>query len=270
MASRRPAKPRPKSSGKKRGVKARRAASAKKPRAGKGKAPRAKRPAKSKERHPELASLFEPYVWSWFVRTFGEPSPPQVEGWPRIAGGRNTLVFSPTGSGKTLAAFLACIDDLFRMGRRGELEDSIYVLYISPLKALNNDIQKNLVEPLAGIRKEAKRRRMEIPEVRSAVRTGDTTTKERAAMARKPPHIFITTPESLFIILATDKFRNALRTVKYVIVDEIHAMSDNKRGVHLSLSLERLRCFAERDFTRIGLSATQKPLDVIARFLVGS
>ncbi|MBD3184117.1 ATP-dependent helicase [Candidatus Poribacteria bacterium] len=224
----------------------------------------------------ELSSLFEPYVWEWFQDTFGKPSPPQLASWPRIAEGRNTLIFSPTGSGKTLAAFLWCINDLFSMGAQkatvyGEvpLQDAVYVLYISPLKALNNDIQKNLTEPLEGIKNYAKRHITDVPDIRSEVRTGDTTQSQRARMARRPPHILITTPESLFIILTTQKFREALRTVKYVIVDEIHAMSDNKRGVHLSSSLERLQDFAREDFTRIGLSATQKPLDRIAKYLVG-
>jgi ATP-dependent Lhr-like helicase len=216
-----------------------------------------------------LSSIFEPYVWSWFKDTFRNPSPPQQASWSKIAEGNNTLIFSPTGSGKTLAAFLWCINDLFRMGSEGDLTDSVYVLYISPLKALNNDIQKNLVEPLNGIKAYAKRAGIDIPDVRSEIRTGDTTQENRARMAKKPPHILITTPESLFIILTTSKFREALRTVKYVIVDEIHAMSDNKRGVHLSLSLERLQDLAYDNFIRIGLSATQKPLDEIAKFLVG-
>lgn len=170
-----------------------------------------------------LAAHFEPYVWAWFRETFDYPTPPQVAAWPRIARRRNTLIFSPTGSGKTLAAFMASLDELFKLGHQGELEDRVYVLYISPLKALNNDVQKNLVEPLAGIRAAAARMGYAVPEVRSAVRTGDTTQRQRAAMARKPPHIFITTPESLYIILATEKFREAFRGVRYVIVDEIHA-----------------------------------------------
>ena len=162
----------------------------------------------------DLSSLFEPYVWAWFEDTFGKPSPPQIASWPRIAEGKNTLIFSPTGSGKTLAAFLWCINDLFKMGGQkatvyGEvpLSDSIYVLYISPLKALNNDIQKNLVEPLKGIRSYARKAGVNVMDVRSEVRTGDTTQRKRAQMARRPPHIFITTPESLFIILSTQKFR---------------------------------------------------------------
>jgi len=207
-------------------------------------------------------------VWEWFRRTFRRPSPPQVASWPAIARGRNTLIFSPTGSGKTLAALLWCINELFRMAGEGKLADSIYVLYVSPLKALNNDIQRNLLQPLAGIRRRARAAGVKA-EVRSEVRTGDTPPQKRQQMTRRPPHILITTPESLYIILATRKFRRALRTVKYAIVDEIHAMSDNKRGVALSLSLERLQHLAGRRFVRIGLSATQKPLATIARFLVG-
>jgi ATP-dependent Lhr-like helicase len=223
--------------------------------------------------YPDLASLFEPYVWAWFQDTFEGPSPPQIASWPKIAEGKNTLIFSPTGSGKTLASFLWCINHLFKAGCQQALEDAVYVLYVSPLKALNNDIQKNLIAPLQGIKKYARRAGVEVPDVRSLVRTGDTTASQRAAMARKPPHILITTPESLYIILATLKFRDAFRTVRYVIVDEIHAISNNKRGVHLSLSLERLQhlvtCSGGRELVRIGLSATQKPLDEIAKFLVG-
>jgi ATP-dependent Lhr-like helicase len=217
----------------------------------------------------DLTGLFEPYVWDWFTSAFDAPSPPQVEAWPAIARGENTLVFSPTGSGKTLAAFLWCINDLFALAGRQELRDAVHVLYVSPLKALNNDIQKNLVEPLAGIRERAASAGLDLPEVRSQVRTGDTPPSERAQMAHHPPHIFITTPESLFIILSTEKMRQAFRAVRYVIVDEIHALSDNKRGVHLSLSLERLERFAGRPFVRIGCSATQKPLERIAGFLAG-
>ena len=231
---------------------------------------RRRRPTPASAAPAEASSLFEPYVWAWFEKTFGAPSPPQTAAWPAIARGQNTLIFSPTGSGKTLAAFLWCINELFRTGSRGELDDRIYVLYVSPLKALNNDIQKNLVEPLRGIQRAAAKAGVDVPEVRSAVRTGDTSPRDRQAMSRRPPHIFITTPESLFIILSTQKFREAFRTVRYVIVDEIHAMSDNKRGVHLSLSLERLEALCGRPFVRIGLSATQKPLDAIASFLVGA
>ena len=145
----------------------------------------------------DLPSLFEPYVWSWFEQRFGAPTPPQVESWPRIAAGQHTLIFSPTGSGKTLAAFLWCLNELYRAGSRGELADSVYVLYVSPLKALNNDIQRNLIEPLEGISRAAEEAGIAIPEVRSEVRTGDTPAAARTAMAARPPHILITTPESL-------------------------------------------------------------------------
>ena len=231
--------------------------------------PKRKNETGGQQKSPDLAALFEPYVWSWFAETFGSPSPPQAAAWPRIAEGRSTLIFSPTGSGKTLAAFLWCINELYRLGSAGALTDAIHVLYVSPLKALNNDIQRNLVEPLAGIRRAARAARVRVPAVRSAVRTGDTTPAERQAMTRRPPHIFITTPESLYILLATQKMRRHLRGVRYVIVDEIHAISDNKRGVHLSLSLERLAAYAGREPVRIGLSATQKPLEAVADFLVG-
>ena len=218
---------------------------------------------------PDPATLFEPYVWSWFRERFGDPTPPQTASWPRIASGSHTLIFSPTGSGKTLASFLWCLNELYRLGREGQLDDSVYVLYISPLKALNNDIQRNLVEPLEGIAAAATAAGLDLPEVRSEVRTGDTSAARRAAMAGRPPHILITTPESLFIILSTQRFRFALQTVQFAIVDEIHSVCDNKRGVHLSLSLERLRDLTDDGFVRIGLSATQKPLDQIAAFLTG-
>ena len=231
--------------------------------------PERKKKKKKKTGTSGLAAHFEPYVWAWFEDNFGAPSPPQTASWPKIAAGKNTLIFSPTGSGKTLAAFLWCVNELFRTGAQEQLEDAVHVLYISPLKALNNDIQKNLTAPLQGIRRYARKALGSAPEIRSEVRTGDTTTQKRAEMAKRPPHILITTPESLYIILATPKFRHALRALRYVVIDEIHAMSDNKRGVHLSLSLERLQEFVGHEFVRIGLSATQRPLEEIARFLVG-
>ncbi|HEY3281818.1 MAG TPA: ATP-dependent helicase [Armatimonadota bacterium] len=217
----------------------------------------------------DLSGLFQPYVWRWLLEAFGAPSPAQVAAWPRIAEGSNTLLFSPTGSGKTLAAFLWCISDLFRRAEAEELPPGVSVLYVSPLKALNNDIQKNLTLPLEGIRETALREGLELPEIRSQVRTGDTTQQERAAMARKPPHILITTPESLYIILASPRFRDSLRGLRTVIVDEIHAVSDNKRGVHLSVSLERLEHLVGHRVQRVGLSATQRPVEEIARFLSG-
>ncbi|MBT7097755.1 DEAD/DEAH box helicase, partial [Candidatus Poribacteria bacterium] len=199
----------------------------------------------------------------------GAASPPQRMAWPRIAAGQHTLIFAPTGSGKTLAAFLWCLNDLFRLGREEALDDAVQVLYISPLKALNNDIQKNLIAPLEGIREHAEACGLDMPEVRSEVRTGDTPQSKRREMVERPPQILITTPESLYIILATERFREAFRKVRYVIVDEIHAMVANKRGVDLSLSLERLEHLVEAPFTRIGLSATQRPLETIAAYLSG-
>ena len=216
-----------------------------------------------------LSDAFEPYVWEWFAGEFGDATPPQRMAWPRIADGQHTLIFAPTGSGKTLAAFLWCINDLFRRGRERTLEDAVQVLYVSPLKALNNDIQKNLIAPLAGIRERAEANGLSLPEVRSAVRTGDTPQDARRRMLERPPQMLITTPESLAIILATSRFRDAFRTVRYVIVDEIHAMVANKRGVDLSLSLERLSHLCDEPFTRIGLSATQHPLETVAAYLTG-
>lgn len=217
----------------------------------------------------QLREAFEPYVWEWFTAEYGEPSPPQRMAWPRIAAGQNTLIFAPTGSGKTLAAFLWRLNELFRLGREGALEDAVHVLYVSPLKALNNDIQKNLVAPLEGIRAHAEASRVGLPEVRSEVRTGDTPQSKRREMLERPPHILITTPESLYIILATERFREAFRSVRHVIVDEIHALVGNKRGVDLSLSLERLEQLVDGPFTRVGLSATLRPLETVAAYLSG-
>jgi len=214
-------------------------------------------------------AAFHPVVRDWFEKRFGAPTAPQSLGWPAIGAGHHTLITAPTGSGKTLAAFLWALDSLVQLGMRGELRDQVSVLYISPLKALSNDIQRNLQEPLAGIREEAARQGIPLPEIRSAVRTGDTPAPERTSMGRRPPHLLITTPESLFILLASERFRNALRTVRYLIVDEIHALAGTKRGVHLSLSLERVEALAVKAPQRIGLSATIHPLDEVAAFLVG-
>jgi len=210
-------------------------------------------------------SAFHPAVKSWFSERLGEPTPPQREGWPLIRAGRNTLIAAPTGSGKTLAAFLSAIDRLLASGP--ELADATQVLYVSPLKALASDIQKNLERPLAEIRERAP----ELPEIRVLVRTGDTPAKARASMLKKPPHILVTTPESLYILLTSDGGRRILATIKTVIVDEIHSLARDKRGSHLALSLERLEALAgsEKPLQRIGLSATQKPLEDVARFLVG-
>src|SRR5271156_5340314 len=211
-----------------------------------------------------------PLVREWFVSKFGTPTEPQEQGWPHILGDKTTLICAPTGSGKTLAAFLACIDRLVRKALAGDLEDKTEVLYISPLKALGNDIQKNLDTPLGEILQLAQQRGFLMPEIRTAVRTGDTLMHERRAMQKPPPHILVTTPESLYILLTAEKSREILRTVKTVIVDEIHAIADDKRGAHLSLSLERLDALTGNRSTRIGLSATQKPIELIANFLAGN
>jgi ATP-dependent Lhr-like helicase len=204
------------------------------------------------------------------VQRFGTPTEPQEQGWPHILAGRTTLISAPTGSGKTLAAFLACIDRLVRRALAGDLADRTEVLYVSPLKALGNDIQKNLEVPLGEILAMAGERGLLMPEIRTAVRTGDTLMPERRAMLKRPPHILVTTPESLYILLTADKSRAILRDVETVIVDEIHAVADDKRGAHLTLSLERLEALTHKPPVRIGLSATQKPIEEVAHFLTGS
>ena len=211
-----------------------------------------------------------PLVREWFVSSFGTPTEPQQEGWPQIFAGKTTLISAPTGSGKTLAAFLICIDRLVRKATSGELRDCTEVLYVSPLKALSNDIQTNLEIPLGEILQLAGQRGILMPEIRTAVRTGDTLAHERRAMLARPPHILVTTPESFYILLTAAKSREMLRTVESVIVDEIHAVADDKRGAHLALSLERLDHLTGKRLTRIGLSATQKPIELVARFLIGS
>jgi ATP-dependent helicase Lhr and Lhr-like helicase len=203
------------------------------------------------------------------VARFGTPTEPQEQGWPHILERKTTLISAPTGSGKTLAAFLICIDDLVRKALRGELTDRTEVLYVSPLKALGNDIQKNLEIPLGEILQLAGERGMLMPGIRTAVRTGDTLAHERRAMLVRPPHILVTTPESLYILLTAAKSREILKTVETVIVDEIHAVADDKRGAHLALSLERLERLAGKPLARIGLSATQKPIELVAEFLTG-
>ena len=215
-------------------------------------------------------SWAHPLVDEWFTMKFGTPTEPQEQGWPHILAGRTTLISAPTGSGKTLAAFLASIDRLVRKALAGELRDRTEVLYVSPLKALGNDIQKNLEIPLREILEMAGERGLLMPEIRAAVRTGDTLVEERRAMLRRPPHILVTTPESLYILLTAESSRRILCEVETVIVDEIHAVSDDKRGAHLALSLERLEALADRPLVRIGLSATQKPIEEVAHFLAGS
>ena len=210
----------------------------------------------------------EPVV-AWFARRFEAPTEPQRLGWPAIAEGRDTLISAPTGSGKTLAAFLLVIDRLVRRALRGELEDRLEALYVSPLRALSHDITKNLEVPLAEIREEAARLGMPLPEIRAAVRTGDTPASERQRMLRRPPHILVTTPESLYLLVTAGRSRSLLESTRTVIVDEIHAIARDKRGSHLALSLARLDALAEARPVRIGLSATQRPIDALARFLVG-
>jgi len=218
---------------------------------------------------PSLAWA-HPLVQEWFTARFSTPTEPQEQGWPHILAGHTTLISAPTGSGKTLAAFLACINRLVCKALAGELHDRTEVLYVSPLKALGNDIQKNLEIPLGEILQMAGDRGLLMPEIRTAVRTGDTLMKDRRLMLRRPPHILVTTPESLYILLTAEKSRAILRDVETVIVDEIHAVADDKRGVHLSLSLERLEALTHRPPARIGLSATQKPIEEVAHFLAGT
>lgn len=212
---------------------------------------------------------FHPAVSAWFARTFDAPTPAQVDAWPAIRSGSDVLIAAPTGSGKTLAAFLAAIDDLVREGEQWGLPDETRILYVSPLKALSNDIQRNLEAPLAGIREELRAHTVRDVEIRTWVRTGDTPQYERAQMRRKPPHIVVTTPESLYILLGSQSGREMLGTVRTVIVDEIHAIAESKRGAHLALSLERLEALTGRLLTRVGLSATQEPIEEVARLLVG-
>jgi ATP-dependent helicase Lhr and Lhr-like helicase len=212
---------------------------------------------------------FHPLVQRWFKETLGKPSDPQREGWPAIASGAHTLILAPTGTGKTLAAFLWELNDLIVRGTKEPLSNAVQLLYISPLKALNNDIQRNLEAPLAQLRERFAAEGQELPEIRIAVRTGDTPAAARARMLRKSPHILITTPESLNIMLTTLKGRGMFSGVRAVIVDEIHAIAGTKRGAHLALTLERLEALVEKPPQRIGLSATQRPLNEVARFLGG-
>ena len=234
-------------------------------------------------------SHFHPIIREWFEERFREPTEAQAQGWAAVAGGRHTLIAAPTGSGKTLAAFLTCIDRLVRQGIEGELPDTTQVVYVSPLKALSNDIQKNLAGPLEEIVALAARLRPEegvgagqpcldlfpqdggeFPEIRVGLRTGDTPQSERQKMAKKPPHILVTTPESLYILLTSASGRRGLKAVNTLILDEIHAVADDKRGSHLSLSVERLCALSEEPVVRVGLSATQRPIEEIARLLVGN
>ena len=234
---------------------------------------------------PKALAWAHPVVQEWFVSRFATPTEPQEAGWPHILAGRPTLISAPTGSGKTLAAFLICIDQLIRRAIDGSLNDVTEVVYISPLKALSNDVRKNLEQPLAEIQQLALERGYLCSRVRTAVRTGDTLQSERRLMLKRPPHILVTTPESLYILLTAEKSRNNLRRVRTVIVDEIHAVADDKRGAHLALSLERLDALVcgENRLTpagsldglsappqRIGLSATQNPIELVGEFLIGN
>jgi len=215
-------------------------------------------------------SGFHPLIAEWFQSHIGRPTDVQVQAWPAIQSGSDALIAAPTGSGKTLAAFLSCIDGLFRQALARELDDHTQVLYVSPLKALSNDVQKNLQKPLAEIGQAALQAGLLMPELRVLVRTGDTPMTDRQQMVKRPPHILVTTPESLFILLTAEKSRRMLQTVRTVIVDEIHALAPNKRGAHLALSLERLDALTCVKPQRIGLSATQRPIELVAEFLVGT
>ncbi|HET8638436.1 MAG TPA: DEAD/DEAH box helicase, partial [Acidobacteriaceae bacterium] len=233
---------------------------------------------------PESLGWAHPVVREWFVARFSTPTEPQELGWPHILAGKPALICAPTGSGKTLAAFLIAIDALLRQAIEGRLESATQVVYVSPLKALSNDVQKNLEAPLREIQQLALERGYLCPPIRTAVRTGDTLLKERAAMLKSPPHILVTTPESLYILLTAEKSRQNLRRVRTVIVDEIHAIADDKRGSHLALTLERLDALVRGENRlnaadlisghdapqRIGLSATVNPIEAIAEFLGGA
>ncbi|HEY8535406.1 MAG TPA: DEAD/DEAH box helicase, partial [Vicinamibacterales bacterium] len=218
---------------------------------------------------PDLAA-FQPPVARWFARALGEPTPAQRRGWAAIREHRDTLIAAPTGSGKTLAAFLIAIDDLLREARTGPLPDEVRVVYVSPLKALSTDINRNLAAPLEGIREAGRELGTHVPVITTAVRTGDTTSAARAALLRTPPHILVTTPESLYLMLTAGRSRRALESVRTVIVDEIHTVVGTRRGAHLALTLERLAAVARQPFLRIGLSATQRPIEEVARTLVGT
>src|SRR5437773_1127433 len=213
---------------------------------------------------------FHPAVARWFEQRFGSPTEPQLRGWPAIQSDRHVLISAPTGSGKTLAAFLASLDVLFREGVEADLPDETQVVYVSPLKALSNDIRKNLQEPLAGIRALLHETNGREIDVRAEVRTGDTTAAQRQALIKKPPHILVTTPESLYLLLTSDSCRRMVGTARTLILDEIHAVVDDRRGAHLALSVERLAALVQGPLQRIGLSATQKPIQEVARFLVGT
>jgi ATP-dependent helicase Lhr and Lhr-like helicase len=217
-----------------------------------------------------VEAQFHPLVSRWFGERFAEPTAAQKHGWERIARGQSTLIAAPTGSGKTLAAFLWSVDRLIQRALSGRLDDATSVVYVSPLKALGNDIARNLQTPLSEIYRLADAEGVLLPGIRVAVRSGDTPAHERQSMVRNPPHILITTPESLYILLTAERSRRFLQDTETVIVDEIHAIAQDKRGAHLALSLERLQELTKRPLQRIGLSATQKPIEEVARLLVGT
>ena len=217
----------------------------------------------------EVLKGFEPLIRKWFNSKFDDLTPPQSMAVPLIHNKENVLVSSPTGSGKTLTAFLSIINDFLKIHRESEFEDGVHAIYISPLKALANDIDRNLKQPLEEMMKLAEEFDIDVPEIKVAVRSGDTSLKDRAKMVRKPPHILITTPESLGLLLSSKKFRDHFRKTRYIILDEIHDLANNKRGTHLSLSVERLAQIIDREPVRIGLSATQAPIEDIAGFLGG-
>src|SRR5437867_7923081 len=208
---------------------------------------------------------FHPVIHRWFSEALGQPTAAQVRGWAAIREKRHTLIAAPTGSGKTLAAFLTALDDLFQEGLRGPLPDEVRVVYVSPLKALSADIHKNLAEPRREMRRIAEEMDSAPVGITAAVRSGDTPQAERAAMLRTPPHILVTTPESLYLLLTADRSRAMLKSARVVIVDEIHAVLQSRRGAHLALSLERLDHICGRKLQRIGISATQKPIEEVAR-----
>src|SRR6185312_15380808 len=211
--------------------------------------------------------LFDPLVAEWFANRFGSATEPQIAGWREIRTGGNVLISAPTGSGKTLAAFLICLDGLVRAARDASLPDETRVLYVSPLKALSNDVRKNLDRPLAEIAELAELRGVKLAPIRTAVRTGDTPAADRQRMRKEAPHILVTTPESLYILLTAERSREMLRTVRTVIVDEIHAVADDKRGSHLALSIARLEALVGAPIQKIGLSATVSPIEDVASFL---
>jgi ATP-dependent Lhr-like helicase len=213
---------------------------------------------------------FHKAISDWFVQNLGDPTEVQLQAWTAIQRKQNTLISAPTGSGKTLAAFLAIIDEMVKLGTTGQLQDETTVVYVSPLKALSNDIHKNLQLPLQGIKEGLKHSSVTSMDIRVALRTGDTTTARRTAMYKNPPHILVTTPESLYLLLTSINGRKMLESVNTIIIDEIHAILESKRGAHLALSVERLEGLAKTHLTRIGLSATQKPIETVAHFLTGS